>query len=113
MAADAKLAEALIRIEHKQDILLRWLNLPRDQMPQLQFSDAGISCPLCMMPISYTVDLQDLVAVRNCGCKTGKVPPAQPLFPVVPEENQNEGRYQHVTSGSDAAESPDRDRNRR
>lgn len=71
-------AEAVLRIEHKLDAILRHLKIP---MPApMHF--AGSLCPACGQMIDYQVDFQHQVAVRRCGCKTGKVPSAIPLFPV-------------------------------
>jgi hypothetical protein len=75
MASDAILAEALLRIEHKLDILIRSLGLPREEITPLHFT-VGQSCPICLLPIEHVIDIQDQVAKRRCGCSTGKVPSA-------------------------------------
>ena len=78
------LAEALARIEHKVDLLLHSLKVPGHTYPKmqtLQFSNG--QCPVCEAPIEYQIDVQHQVVVRRCDCKTGKVPSAIPLLPVV------------------------------
>lgn len=71
------IAEAIARLEHKIDALLRHNNVRVDPM---QFT--GVPCPVCKMNIDYVIDLEHQVVTRRCDCKTGKIPPTTPLFPV-------------------------------
>ena len=86
MASDV-LAEALVRIEHKVDILVRGtevmfkaLKIPAMLYKPLHFT--GESCPVCQMPIDYQIDVLKKVVFRKCGCKTGKIPPAMDLVTI-------------------------------
>lgn len=83
------IAEAVIRIEHKLDVVIRALQFlnPKEQIPQVHF--VGTTCPVCNQIIDYQVDLTNNVAVRRCGCKSGKVPSSIPLFPVTGAPNGN------------------------
>ena len=81
------IAEAVLRIEHKVDAILRAV-LPKGQSVQpLHF--IGQQCPVCTAPVDFTVDVQKGVVVRRCGCKTGKVPSMIPLTPVEAPRNGN------------------------
>lgn len=80
--------EALARIEHKLDALLRHAKVP---MPApMHF--VGTMCPSCGSLIDYQVDLQHGVVVRKCSCKTGKVPSTIPLLPITPTPGAPHGR---------------------
>lgn len=77
------LAEAILRIEHKIDAVMRHLKVP---VPApMHF--VGTICPGCGSMIDYQIDFQHQVAVRRCGCRTGKVPSAIPLLPVEAQKN--------------------------
>lgn len=77
----AIIAEALTRIEHKIDLVLTRLGfLDKTPLRQLQFE--GASCPVCLMTVSYQIDVVHGVVARKCGCTTGKLPPLIPLVPV-------------------------------
>lgn len=71
------IAEALLRIEHKVDALIKAFDI---KTTPLHF--IGQACPVCQQFVDFTVDVQKGVAVRRCGCKTGKVPSMIPLTPV-------------------------------
>lgn len=72
------IAEGILRIEHKLDLLLKHLKVPVQQMHFI-----GQACPVCGHLIDYQVDLFKSVVYRRCGCSTGKQPPAQPLIPTI------------------------------
>jgi len=78
------LAEALARIEHKLDCMVRATSTP---VYPMHFS--GNVCPSCNQAVDYQIDVQHQVVVRRCGCSTGKVPSAIPLLPVAPPGAQN------------------------
>jgi hypothetical protein len=78
------LAEALARIEHKLDYLLRHHNVP---IYPMHFS--GNICPTCNKQVEYLIDVKSQVVVRRCDCGTGKVPSAIPSLPVVPSGTPN------------------------
>ena len=65
--ADDVLAEALARIEHKVDALLRHFKVQATPM-----SFDGQTCPACNSVIKYDVDVLKGVVVRRCLCSTGK-----------------------------------------
>lgn len=72
MAAETTLAEWLARIEHKMDILLsRYPSEEGESMPKL--GAPNVKCPVCEQAVSFTVDVNDSVVVRKCGCSTGKI----------------------------------------
>lgn len=72
------IAEAVLRIEYKLDLMLKAAGIS-SQMP-MHF--IGHMCPVCNHSIDYVVDIQHQVVVRRCDCKTGKVPSTIPLIPV-------------------------------
>lgn len=78
------LAEALARIEHKLDLVLKTLKYPESTELKMPMQFSGHQCPVCMMPVNYQIDIMKNVVVRRCDCTTGKVPPSSPLFPVTP-----------------------------
>jgi hypothetical protein len=84
----ANVMEALARVEHKIDALMRWTGCP---MPaQMQF--VGNMCPACGMMIQYNVDFTYGVVVRRCDCKTGLIPSTMPPLPVTqPKKEQTNG----------------------
>lgn len=83
------LAEALLRIEHKVDILLRGV-YASNAHPQMSF--VGVPCPVCKMPIEYVVDIEHQVAVRKCSCSSGKVTSSFPIFTKVPPAGASNAR---------------------
>jgi hypothetical protein len=62
MSADAHLAEALARIEHKLDLLLGSQTAFWTQMGKLLW------CPVCAKTIEYQMDIVDGIVKRKCGC---------------------------------------------
>lgn len=84
-------AEALARIEHKQDLILRTLaeNYPHTNLTTV--GDPNHICPLCHIPVTYQVDLMNQSLTRNCGCSTGMQAPLnlQPFAPPTPTESGN------------------------
>jgi len=95
--------EALARIEHKLDALMRWTGVPMP--PPMHF--VGTQCPACGMNIDYQVDLNHGVVVRRCNCKTGKVPSTIPLLPVT---EKADGRRGEEVAAEDGAERGGRER---
>src|SRR5690606_3677501 len=89
--------EAMARIEHKLDALMRWTGVPMP--PPMHFG--GTMCPACGNLIDYQVDFQHGVVVRRCDCKTGKVPSTIPLLPVQSKKEQSNGA---ADPGRDEAE---------
>lgn len=73
------LAEALLRIEHKLDVIMRGIGISEGVHPQLHF--VGQVCPVCKQQIEYQVDIANQVVKRRCGCTSGKQPPLIPLIP--------------------------------
>lgn len=67
----AILAESLLRIEHKLDTLLRMLQPEREDV--LSMRSPLNSCPVCLLPVELSVDFQNQVPIRKCGCSSGKV----------------------------------------
>ena len=66
------LAEALARIEHKLDLLLRG-TLSSSRL--ISVGDKSHACPLCNQQVKYSIDILKRVLTRQCGCKTGFQPP--------------------------------------
>jgi hypothetical protein len=96
MAADDKIMEALARLEHKVDLLFRWLNPSMGaavKQKPIQLGDPRSVCPVCEQPISYSVDIADSVVVRKCGCSTGKIALDLKAFapPETPAKRTNNG----------------------
>lgn len=108
--ANEILAEAVARIEHKLDLLLK-----HNKVQGLQVHFPGQTCPLCQYLIDYQVDLIKNVVVRRCKCSTGKVAPTIPLSlsPVQPgATNGNSSR--NDPSPEVSSDGPDaKSRNRR
>ena len=71
------IAEAVLRMEHKLDILLE--RMFAGPHPAMQF--ATTSCPVCKQQVVYQLDMEHQIAIRRCGCKTGLVPTQ---FKIVP-----------------------------
>lgn len=91
--------EALARVEHKLDALLRHLKVPAP--PPMHF--VGAACPTCLSLIDYQVDLQHGVVVRKCNCKTGKVPTKFELLPITPDKEKSRGRPEAGDEADDGA----------
>lgn len=72
------IAEGILRLEHKLDAVLRHLQVKAKPMHFI-----GELCPVCSKPIEYCIDIGLNVAVRKCGCSSGKVPSGIPLLPLV------------------------------
>ena len=109
MSALAELAEAVVRIENKLDILFRALGLGEGIFPQLHF--VGQVCPVCKRVVDYQVDVVNQIVKRKCGCATGKQPPLIPLTPV--PQGAPDGRPDGEPDRSGAVESSSEDRPRR
>ncbi len=95
----AHIMEALARIEHKLDAMMRWVGVPMP--PPMHF--VGTMCPACGNMIDYQVDFQHGVVVRRCGCKTGKVPSTMHLLPVDPKKEKSDAR-ERESAAPDRAE---------
>lgn len=93
------IAEALARVEHKLDALLRHHNVPVFPM---HFT--GNLCAGCGTVVDYQIDIEHQVVVRKCQCKTGKIPSPIPLLPVVPTP----GASPHGNPPPDEQQLPDR-----
>lgn len=107
------LAEAVLRIEHKLDIIMTRLGF-LDPTPPPQLGFVGTTCPVCRSMIEYQIDITNNVVVRKCGCKTGKQPSTIPLIPIpgVPNGNPASAGNTQPVPGSDepAADAPYRTR---
>lgn len=95
----AILAEALARIEHKLDYLLRHHNVP-----VLPMYFTGNACPVCNKLIEYQIDVKHQVVVRRCDCTTGKIPSAIPLSPVPQVGASNGNASPDAEAAGDRAE---------
>lgn len=79
-ASMAQMAEALARIEHKLDILLRiqisiGANSPNGGPSPPATMDKNLTCPVCGKQVRYNMNFFNAgVVVRSCGCKTGLIP---------------------------------------
>lgn len=104
MTADAKLMEALARVEHKLDLLLDSEERVR-RYPQV--NDAGNKCPVCREQIVHNVDIEDSVVIRKCGCSTGKVALDMRAFapPVLPARRTDNGGRDDEEDRSDSTRS--------
>ena len=82
------LAEALVRVEHKVDILLQLITLVLgEHLPMPQVKDNNI-CPVCSKPIRYYMDVIRRAVVRDCGCGTGLLAPSNlDLFAPIGEKH--------------------------
>jgi hypothetical protein len=97
------IAEAILRVEHKIDAVMRFLKVPSEPMHFV-----GLTCPSCNMPVDYTVDIQAGVVVRRCNCKTGKVPATIPLLPVTTMPGEPNARGQEPVRESAGEDQPQR-----
>ena len=86
--------DALIRIEHKLDWLIRreQQRVGMDLHMQDKILREGIPCPLCHQPTQLKVDIEEAVVHRECGCHHGKVPgiPLRDLAPAVAPRKDDE-----------------------
>jgi len=83
--------EALARIEHKLDLILRAIKY-QEAPERMPMDFIGHECPVCGQLVKYTVDLINNVVVRRCQCTTGKLAPTSPLFPATPTIGDANGR---------------------
>lgn len=97
------IAEALARIEHKLDAILRHGRVPAPA----PMSFMGTTCPACNQTIEYQVDLQHNVVVRKCQCSTGKFVSSIPLFPTLQPPGVPNARPDDNRSSSDSSERED------
>jgi hypothetical protein len=97
------LAEAVLRIEHKLDLVLKRLGF-LDATPHPQMHFVGHMCPVCNQAVDYQIDITHNVAVRKCGCKTGKQPSTIPLTPVTGAQNGNTPPASSATPSPDGRE---------
>lgn len=67
------LAEALLRLEHKLDLLVLAAYANSPLMPTMSFK--GLTCPVCNQEVKYSIDMVHRVVKRNCGCSTNLVVP--------------------------------------
>lgn len=92
MAASASLMETMLRIEHKIDLLLSRLPVEgRDELTKL--GDPNSVCPVCRQVVNFSVDINDSVVLRKCGCSTGKIALDLKAFapPVTPARKTDNG----------------------
>ena len=107
------LAEAVLRLEHKLDLVLTALQF-LEKTPPKQMHFVGNMCPVCKQLIDYQVDITHNVVTRKCGCKTGKQPSAVPLIPLtgVPNGNPSTTDPAAQARGSDGTENGPRRKGR-
>ena len=65
-------SDALVRIEHKLDLIISALQqkgvmMPTQHLPKLRDS-AGDVCPACGGDVQFGFDLRDGSVLRSCGC---------------------------------------------
>lgn len=106
------LAEAVLRIEHKIDLVLGRLGF-LDASPNKMMHFIGNMCPVCCQAVDYQIDITHNVVVRKCGCKTGKQPSTIPLTPVTGVQNGNTPPASPLAPAADGAEPAPKDRHRR
>jgi hypothetical protein len=69
---DGVITEALVRLEHKIDILINLLRQGANMFFNIsQVGDSFNVCPVCNQIVEKSVDPIKKVVVRKCGCKTG------------------------------------------
>jgi hypothetical protein len=76
------IAEAVLRLEHKVDLLLTHLKVPVKPMHFV-----GNSCPVCKQANDFYIDVVKNIVSKRCGCSTGKQPSVFPLLPVGVQPN--------------------------
>lgn len=81
----AIIAEALARIEHKLDVIIRNV-IPFASTAENSMSFFNI-CPLCQRVVEHQIDLQHNVVVRRCGCSSRMFPSVVPLTPSQQPQN--------------------------
>src|SRR5262249_35563465 len=103
-----KIMEALARIEHKQDLIIKKL-YPKQFGLREAMEKVGSAlhmCPLCEQPVEHQIDIQDSVVVRKCGCGTGKIPldlkAFAPPAPPAKKEHEDERRATEEEDRSDS-----------
>lgn len=118
MAANAKLMEAILVLQHKVDLLLKL-----DQIRHMRDGTKGLAdlvalapvgdpnhyCPVCDQKVDYTIDINDAVVIRKCKCSTGKIALDMGAFapPVTPARKKDED------GGTDQEDRRDSDRRSR
>ena len=103
MSADAKLMEAMARIEHKVDLLLELARRLMSNSSLVKVGTLGHVCPVCNDGVFYQVDPTDAVVFRKCGCATGKVALDMKAFapPISPNRKKDEDEREQE-DGSDS-----------
>ncbi len=71
------LAEAVLRLEFKVDLIMKFLGMP----PAMPMHFIGQMCPACSKSVDYQIDVNHQVVIRKCDCKSGKIPSTYPLLP--------------------------------
>lgn len=99
------MSEALLRIEHKLDMILEALKDKGIMITDLPQMDEDDLCPVCDQEVKYDLDLQGERVSRSCGCK----PPVR-VVPGIsnlmkPPEKTN-GRYSR-TEADDVRPEPE------
>jgi hypothetical protein len=103
----SELGEALARLEHKIDHLIRRqeklekaLAFPLTPDITARLGEPT-TCPICREPVKHQVDVLKKIIVRRCGCKTGLVPPLNldALAPpaLAPRKDQDHGELGQVS----------------
>lgn len=72
------IAEALARLEHKVDLLLK---NQKDFDPLPMHFQGVHTCPVCKSNVEYIVDAVKNIVIRRCGCRSGKLSSVIPLTP--------------------------------
>ena len=103
-------SEALLRIEHKLDLLLEKIVTPDTK----QVGNSLHICPLCKQLVQYSPDLIESVIARKCGCSSGKIAPIK-TEAFTPQEVQNIKRsyYERDRDEEDGIDTDSRRRSRR
>ena len=103
MAADNVLAEALVRLEHKVELLLGDIIRMNHITKCPQLGDI-VMCPVCNQKVDYQVDQINKVVVRKCSCKTGLQAPLDLnafVAPMGPRKDQADGTREDHEDRSD------------